>query len=35
MTDLVSRMPKLRSFVYVSTCYVNINKPPNSQVEER
>jgi len=35
MTRLVARMAKLRSFVYVSTCYVNINKAPMSQVEER
>ncbi|GBF97098.1 hypothetical protein Rsub_10109 [Raphidocelis subcapitata] len=35
MARLVARMPRLRSFVYVSTCYVNINKPQGFKVEER
>jgi hypothetical protein len=35
MTRLAARMPCLRSYVYVSTCYVNINKPQGTLVEER
>lgn len=35
MAQLGARMRRMRSFVYVSTCYVNINKPPGSHVEER
>jgi NAD(P)-dependent dehydrogenase (short-subunit alcohol dehydrogenase family) len=34
MTRLAARMARLRSYVYVSTCYVNINKPPGFRVEE-
>ncbi|GBF93777.1 hypothetical protein Rsub_06109 [Raphidocelis subcapitata] len=32
---LAARMPRLRSFVLVSTCYVGINRPRGSLVEER
>ena len=35
MVDLAARMQRLRSFVYVSTCYVNINKAQGTRVEER
>jgi hypothetical protein len=35
MTRLAARMRRMRSYVYVSTCYVNINKPPGSHIEER
>jgi hypothetical protein len=28
-------MGALRSLVYLATCYVNINKPPGFEVEER
>ncbi|GBF91008.1 hypothetical protein Rsub_03863 [Raphidocelis subcapitata] len=35
MTRLASRMARIRSYVYVSTCYVNINKAPHSNVDER
>lgn len=35
MASLASRMRRLRSFVYVSTCYVNINRAKNAMVEER
>jgi hypothetical protein len=35
MANLAARMQRLRSFVYVSTCYVNINKPKGAKVEER
>ncbi|KAI8477069.1 MAG: male sterility protein-domain-containing protein [Monoraphidium minutum] len=33
--QLAAAMPRLRSFVYVSTCYVNINRPRGSLVEEK
>ncbi|GBF91009.1 hypothetical protein Rsub_03864 [Raphidocelis subcapitata] len=32
---LAARMKRLRSVVYLATCYVNINKPPGFEVEER
>ena len=35
MENLASRMQRMRSFVYVSTCYVNINHAPGSHIEER
>ncbi|KIZ05743.1 hypothetical protein MNEG_2214 [Monoraphidium neglectum] len=32
---LAARMRRLRSFVYISTCYSNMNRPRGSLVEER
>ena len=32
---LAARMARLRSFVYISTCYTNMNRPRGSHVEER
>ena len=33
--DLAARLPRLRSYVHLSTCYVNINNPPGTVIEER
>ncbi|KAI8471567.1 MAG: male sterility protein-domain-containing protein [Monoraphidium minutum] len=32
---LAARMQRLKSFVYISTCYANMNRPRGSLVEER